>query len=298
LLSPECTQVNTSVRHKIEVGQLSAAQADLQTALRGGADERCQAIVNSNLAAIASLSGQRGEAEQYALRSLAILRRFWPPADTVHLRPLQILAGIWLDDGLIGKARGAWEKMKLVNIQSPAEAALVHGIGATILQAEGRFREAELEYNSAIHTQSGAGAERAAMRLALAQLYLSMNRTADAGNELNQADTILSQAKDAVPLDWIKLRHVRALYSFRAGNPEAAETDLREALASARNQPLLSPLVIAGLLTDYAKILRKTHKSKQASAAEKQAFALKQGSRSDWVVDMGEWKRPERVKGK
>jgi hypothetical protein len=83
--------------------------SELQTT-RSGAE--CAGLVLNNLAALMLSSGRLAEAEMFAERSVNILEKSYSPKNAVLLRPLQILSAARFEQGKMGKAREAFQKMQ------------------------------------------------------------------------------------------------------------------------------------------------------------------------------------------
>ncbi len=79
------------------------------------------------------------------------------PEDPVLLRSLQILATARFQQGKTAKAREAFQRMQMVQTRRPQDAALVHGVAAALLEAEGRRSEAESEYLAALRAWIDSG---------------------------------------------------------------------------------------------------------------------------------------------
>ena len=92
------------------------------------------------------------------------------------LRPLQLLANARLQQGKIGKAREAADRLRSVRLERPQDAARVHSVLAGVFHAESKRREAETEYLLAIHAWEESGlvgtVEAGSLFSALATLYI------------------------------------------------------------------------------------------------------------------------------
>ena len=80
---------------------------------------------------------------------------------------------------------------------------------AALLHAEGRYKESEVEYPKALGAWEEAGlgetTDVAAVLGGLAVLYITDGRYRKAGRTLDRTLTIVTSAKNAVPMDRIKL---------------------------------------------------------------------------------------------
>ena len=89
-------------------------------------------------------------------------------------------------------------------------------------------------------------------------------------------------------MDRIKLLTVSAALHARQGEWREAEQDLSDAVSTADGEPQLTPAARAFLLANYAQVLRKNHRGREARLMEARAAALRGGGASDTVVDVSE----------
>jgi tetratricopeptide (TPR) repeat protein len=241
-----------------------------------------------------AVSGRLAEAERFAERSVTILEKSLPPGDPVLLSPLQILAAAQFEQGKTGMAREAFKRMQSIRSVRPQDRALLHGMAGVLLQAEGRHREAESDYLAAMSDWEEAGlgatADAGAVLNSLASLYMREQRLDEARKMLDRAFTIFTNDKGAVPMDRIKLLTVRGVLHAWMGEWQQAEQDLHDALSMADRELRVDPVALAALLTDYAQVLRKNHRRREARSIEARATALHRiGNRTaEAVVDVTE----------
>lgn len=170
---------------------------------------------------------------------------------------------------------------------------MVHGMSGVFLQDEGKYQEAETEYLAAAHGWEQAGraqmSDTGSVLTSLASVYTFQRRFEDARRTLDRAAAIFAQAKDSVPMDRIKLLSVRAGLHARQGEWQKAELDLRDAVDEADRESQVIPAAREFLLTNYARVLRKNHRRREARAIEARAAALgfPSGARGA-VVDVSE----------
>jgi tetratricopeptide (TPR) repeat protein len=180
--------------------------------------------------------------------------------------------------------------MESIRSTRPADRALVHGIGAVLLQAEGRLPEAESEYLLAVRAWEDAGksesADAGAIYNSLGTIYIGEQRLEDARRALDRALTIFTRAKDSVPMDRIKVLHVRGVLLALQGAWQESEQELREALAMADRQPWEDKVALRSLLVAYAHVLRRNHHGREARPIEARAAGIHQERSA--VVDVTE----------
>jgi tetratricopeptide (TPR) repeat protein len=290
-----CIQLNRTVLDQLAGGQLEDAETALSAALASPANdpkEPCDWLILHNLAVVLGRSGRLAEAETLAERSIGILEKSHPPDDPVFLRPLQVLVSARFELRKMSKAREAFQRMQSIRAEGPEDRALVHGLAAALLKAEGRNREAELEYlkTLAAWEESGRGetADSASVLSGLGELYIADRRFEDAGRTLDRALAMFAAAADTVPTDRIKTLNCRALLRARLGKWPEAEQDLRSAVAMADREARLDPAEMESLLGNYAYVLRKDRRGKEAQAVEARAAAIRAEAHTDAVVDVSD----------
>ena len=293
LVTPECVELNRTVLAQVANGQTAAAEAALATTLASGANRAqtaCGGLVLNNMAAVAAVYGWPAEAERLAERSVRTLEESYPPNDPALLRPLQIFAAARIEQGKPAKAREAYKRMQAIQIRRPEDAALVHGIAGPLLQVERRLAEAETEYIAALQSWTDAGrgetADAGAILNSLGSLYIEGNRLDDARRALDRALAIFSYAIDAVPMDRIKVLHLRGVLRARQGEWREAEQDFCDALSLADREPKFDSSALRSLLSGYAIVLRKNHRGKDARAVEARIAALGRNHAVEDVVDV------------
>jgi tetratricopeptide (TPR) repeat protein len=165
-------------------------------------------------------------------------------------------------------------------------------MAAAQLHAEGKLTEAEPEYLAALGALKEAGrgndANAGAVLTGLGALYIEERRLDAARRALDRAFVIFAHAKDAVPMDHIKLLNVRAVLHVRQKEWLEAERDLSDAVSMAEGESQEDSAAFASLLTNYASVLRKNHHRREARTIEKRAAVLNGKRPRDEVVDVSE----------
>jgi len=301
-LDDVCIDFNRTALNYVAVGRLKDAESTLSAALAdptSGFGQWCDWLTLHNLATVMGLSGRLVEAEVLEKRSLKILEKGYPPDDPVLLRPLESLVQIQFQQREIGKARETFRRLQSISIERPADRAVVQGMGASLLYTEGRYHEAEAEYLKALDAwvESGRGEtpDVAAVLGGLAALYVSDGRYREAGRTLDRAIAIVTSAKDAVPTDWIRLFSTRAELHVRQSEWREAKADLGVAMSAADRETRLDPAFLKSLLANYAYVLRKNHRRREARSIEARAAALQTRKLTDGVVDIIELRAKPRT---
>jgi tetratricopeptide (TPR) repeat protein len=293
--SAVCTELNQTVTTQIRDGRRQDAESALSAYLASGVSrfsQTCAGLILNNMAAVMAGSGRPAESEALAERSLNILEKSYPPDDPVLLRPLQNLTAARFEQQKIARAREAFKRMCRVRTQGPEDRALVAGMAGSMLKAEGRIKEAESEYLSALRGWDESGrshsAETTAVLNMLGSLYIEERRFEEARRTLDRALAILDTAGDAAPKDRIVLLNIRAVMHARQGEWREAEENLRDAVSAADREMGLDPVSLADTLANYAWVLRKNHKGHEARSVEARAATLQTNEARSSVVDVSE----------
>jgi len=290
-----CIDLNQTALNYAAVGRLQDAESTLSLALadpKSGSERQCGWITLHNLATVMALSGRLEEAEAFETRSLKSLDKRYPPNDPVLAGPLESLAQIQLEQREIAKARKTFDRLQSIPTAQPKDRATVHGLAAALLYTEGRYREGEAEYLEALNAWEEAGRGKttdvAAVLDGLAALYVIEGRYREAGRTLDRASAILTTATDAVATDWIKLLSTRAELHVRQREWRQAEADLGAAISAADGVTRPGPAVLKSLLGNYAYVLRKNHRGREARPIEARAAAINARNWTTGVVDISE----------
>ena len=288
-----CVDLNQTAMNYLAIGRLKDAESTLSAVLAdraNGSDQSCAWLTLHNMAIVMALSGRLAEAEVFEKRSINILEKAYLPDDPILFRPLQSLAQIQYEQQEIAKARETFQRLQSIPTERPSDRAVVHGLAAALLYNEGRYHEAEAEYRRALGAweESGATTDVAPVLDGLAAVYVADRRYREAGQALDRAIAILTSAKDAVATDWIKLFSSRAELYVRQGKWREAEADLAAAVSAADRDTRLDPALLKSLLVNYAHVLRKNHRGREARTIEARAAALHTGESSNGIVDISE----------
>jgi tetratricopeptide (TPR) repeat protein len=282
-----CKQLNDEILADVAEAKLAHAESAALTI----DDRMCAGVIFNNIATVMNREGRWAEAEKFAQRSVQVLETVLAPDDPILLPPYHLLSANRLNQNKIAKSREAFRRILQIRVETPKDRLLVHGVGAPLLRAEGKLRDAESEYLLALEAAREAGLSEApdgAIVLSgLGSLYIEQNRFTDARGALEQANKILATRKDAHPVEYRELLLARAMLCTRQGCWRDAEQDLHECLDIARRNPPDADLM-ASILNWYASVLRKTHHGREAHTVEAQAAALRGHSESKAVVDVSE----------
>jgi tetratricopeptide (TPR) repeat protein len=276
------------------VANEGAAEAERKvlTAAANAPGPSCVGLILSDLASIAVISGRLDDAANLAEHAIQQLQQEHPADDPILLRPLHFIAYVRFEHGETAKAREIFRRMQSIRSERPEDQMLVHHLAATLLEIEGRYREAESEYVAALASLErvglGGSMDAGGIFIALGGLYIKEHRLDDARRSLDRAFSISNSAAAVGRLDRMKVRLVRGVLLARRREWAQAELDLREALAIADGEPRLDPDILWSLLVNYAQVLRKNHHSGEAHSIEMRAVALHRQAQANATVDVTE----------
>ena len=287
-----CRELHDSVMAQLQAGRLAEAESTISPALALGFDPDCVGVILTNIASVLAVSGQAEQAERFAEQAVRILEKSRTSEDRVLLPSLHILAATRIERGQIARAREAYRRLRAVRIEKPEDTALVRDLAGSLFQLEGKWQEAEVEYLAALRAWDAAGrsemADNASVLTALATLYVQERRLTAAAQTLDQVRLVLQRSKDAVLADHIKLLNVQASVLFLQNDFAKAEQVFRGAVGLADREPQFSPAYQAILLTDFARVLRKNHRNREARRIEARVAALRRENPMGSVIDVTE----------
>jgi len=289
-----CAQLVQTVATLMKAGRL----ADAEAAIAGPPAEPCAGWALRSTANILAASGRPAEAEVFAERALHVMEKTHPPDDPALFGPLQVLVSVRFEQGKVGRAREAFQRMQSIRTEGPVEKALMHSLMAAFLQNAGQRREAEAAYQKAL-TAFGEGgfgktADEGSVLCALGSLYVDERRYPEAEAILVRALATFSAAKDTVPVDIVKLLELRGVLYIRMGRWEQAGADLRTALSMLEGESCNDPVILKPLLVHYALVLRKTRRRQEATSLEARAASFRADGSAD-VVDVTELRRAAKL---
>jgi tetratricopeptide (TPR) repeat protein len=294
-LKPECVKSIQKAMTQVALGQLAEAGEGLSGALsriESSAGDSCAGLLLHNLATIASISGRFGDAERLAARSIVLLEKVYPADDRALWRPLMLRAGARLEQGKKSDARADLKRLREIRPEQPQDRALIHGTMGSLLQHVGEHREAESEYLAALKVwedgELSETVDAAAVLISFATLLIDERRLEEARRSVDRAAVILSQSKDAAPMDHSKLLMVRGALHARRLEWRDAEIDFRKALAIADSQPGVDAGYILVLLAGFAEVLNKNHHRQEGRRISARAAALRLASPLNTVVDVSD----------
>jgi tetratricopeptide (TPR) repeat protein len=281
VVPPECASLNSKARALDQAG----APREAETLLVGwinrlnasAGDRACLGLSLYNLAVALESQGKLAEAARIAARSLPELEAVMAPDDPMLRRPLQFLA-----QSAVGKgdSAAAWRFLSRLERIPPAgagDSAMVHGLTATLLSSTGKPGEAETEYLRAIADWERAGRLDSfglgAELVNLANLYGGAGRNGEAIALLERALPIVENPPFN-PVTRAKAIATIAVLQYRANNRAVSEQYFQRALSLTGALPPGPEQELARwIYTQYAGVLRKWNRKKEAKLLEEEAKA-------------------------
>ena len=291
-----CSELNQKIVDLVANGRLAESEAALSEALLGREEGHqkppCLWLILHNRANIFALSGRFAEAEVLTEQALSIMDGLFSTGDPARLRPLQLLWSVQSQQEKVARARQTFSKMQLLRLDSPRDQATLYGAAAAQLQVEGKIREAETQFLKAIDAWNRLGSGEtcyvATLLADLGKLQLFEGRYAEAGQSLHRALTIVQSARDAVPMDLINVFFLQAALYARQGKWQAAAEKQGAAMALADRETRSDPPRRKLMMANFAYILRKAHRAKEARSIEALAAAIQGPVSTMGVVDVTE----------
>ena len=290
-----CIDPNQAILDKLAIGQLAEAEAVASQALRSMESKHelsCLWLVLHNMAIVKSLSGRLAEAEVLEEQSLKILDKIYPLNDPVRLNSLDLLWAVQFRQEERGKARQTFRAMQLLRLERPQDQARIYRAAAAQLHANGQLKESEAEYHRALAAWIAAGCgnttDMSALLVELGTVQIDQDRFPEAGESLDRALSIAQTARAAVPMDLINVFRVRAILNARQGKWQAAAEDQSAAMSMSDRDVQLDPSEQKLMLDNFAYILRKAHRSKEARSIKARAKAIHTPASTSAVVDVSE----------
>jgi tetratricopeptide (TPR) repeat protein len=294
-------QLSAYLTHSDELsrqGKYAESEAILLTALREAqrtpGSATMSALISNNLGYLYHSLGRCDDARTFLLRAA----RLWRDAgDSLHLiRAGNNLISVYVECGDAAGAVRFWRAVMEPMLPSmgpdSTERAALLAEGGAVELASRQDRKAETLLSDAI-----AIFERI-KNVNTNDLALSLSNRATARAYLGRPDEALADATRAVtllehrdvdPLLIATIRNNVGLASYLTGHPAEADQSFKEALASLAQTPDCASTV--PLLRNYAVVLRKTGRGKEAKALEQRANAIARGnptSNHRYTVDASE----------
>jgi tetratricopeptide (TPR) repeat protein len=298
-IEASCELLRRDTMQYAESGRLTEARARLIEGVleleKTESGVECVGFVFNSVGDMLQSSGRLTAAESFAERSLSELETDHQPDDRILLQPLQILAAVYLRRGEVGRARDTLRRLQAVRTEWLGEAALVRGIKAALLHAEGRDVEAEQEYIAILASweKAGFGNSHVSYEVlnSLASLYTPHARFFEARDAFQRAQAILESQPDTTESDRMTiLNNLATLYYQRRDYPQAEEY-FRRAIALEGHLPQEERGALKTILFNYALLLRKTDRKHEAKVVERRAKAIvasDENSAKSSVVDATE----------
>ena len=252
----------------------------------------CLGIASGDLAVLLQRRGDVKGAERYARQSVDVLETGGPEYETALARPLQVLAGVYLDEKRFAKASEVLKRLEHLPASSPRDRAVQAGARAWIDANEGRWQDAEQHYHEAIAEWEAAGGGDTMSVVPelsnLALLYLNQRRLADAAPLLERAWHLADTSKEATNEQRVTLMTNLGVLYTKQRRWQAAGELLRRSLEMAEAGTGVGADARRRLYETYALVLRQTGQRREAKLLQARADALLPPDTSSMTVDAGE----------
>jgi tetratricopeptide (TPR) repeat protein len=247
-------------------------------------------IAASNAAVIAQQQGNAREAERLAAKSVAVLETLGPRNLSLR-RPLQVLAGIYIDQGQFDRAWKTLSRIEAIGPVTAVDTALLSGARGTLFEREGRIPEAEQQYKEAIvqWEKAGASLDLVPELENLALLHMKQKRNSEAEALFRRALSIVDASPQAT-----EHLHVSALTNLgiiliQQRDWNDAQIQLAQAMSLALNADI-RPDLRQRLYEAYAVVLRKAGQKREAGKLETKARGIVAPQTSPQIVSLRELK--------
>ncbi len=284
-------------------GDLSAAETVLEGALRqaqsNGRDELAVAMTLNGLASVYQDEGRYRDAEQSYRRSILTLEKNLGRDDKALASPLHNLADLYLETGRYKDAeplllRSLSIRMTALGANDPEVATTLNNLGS-LYRLQRRWQEAERPLKEALalfKKKLGPFDIRVAEVVSnLGRLYQDTHRYSEAMACFKEVLAIVDKAAASPAFVAKALNNQGALYAAM-GKPVEAEPYLKKALSV--EEQALGPdhPAVAGILSNYASVLRQTKRKSEAKHLENRARAILSKNapslRTGYTVDASE----------
>ena len=254
------------------------------------------AIALNNLGSVYSHLNDLSQAEQCYRRSAAAWRAARGDHDPNLIAPLTNLSSVYLARRQYAQAESAAaQALDLatgsVGPDHPVTAAILSSL-ANLRLGQGDFEgaAARAEQALAIMRRQPAGPEQATALDNLGAVYLAERRPEKASPLFAEALEVLANIRQPEHPAWIRALNEKGVLDMQSGDYEKAETEFARALEiAAKALPPAHPDT-AGVLRNYAQLLRRTRRKSAAKKLEAKAAVIEaQSTRSNglgYTVDV------------
>ena len=285
--------IQTAAAHGA-AGRASEAERELVgiIAEASGGNKLCLGIASADLAVLLQRQGDVKGAETYARQSIAALEQGGPDYEIALLRPLQVLAELYLSEQRFARAKEVLARLEHLPGSSPRDRAEQAGARALIDAAEGRWQDAERHYRASIAEweRSGEGDSMSVVPelTNLGLLYLNQRRLADAAPLLERARHIVDASREATDqMRLTALTNLGVLYVKQRQWGPAGEL-LQPALRIVDAGTRVDTMARRRFYETYAAVLRQSGQKREAKALQARAAALLPPDTSSMTVDAAE----------
>jgi tetratricopeptide (TPR) repeat protein len=272
----DCEAIINQVNANPPSGKVQEADLKLSRLVRLPEGEGpCLGIALNDLAVVRQRQGRLDEAERYASRSVRVLEKD-PLNRPVLVHPLIVLAQVSIARKQFRKARVAIAEAESIPKNRAPEYALLLGMEAQLLVAEHHPDDAAAKFRAAVVQWEKAGEGETSNVIPeltnLSELYISQGRFAEARVVIDRALPLAEH--DPNPTGLIHLLNNVAVIYYREHDWHDAELCFLRATELPVAGYYVDPPLLRDLYANYADLLRRTGRKREAKALEMQANAL------------------------
>ena len=296
-LSERCSKLREEILVSVNRNKLAESER-LMTGLVESKDVQaeplCLANILHELANIQLLTGKPANAASLEERALKIYDSLTAPDDPVRLLPAHILWSAYARQRMTTKMHTVVQIAERINARTKREQAIRFAILADQAFKDGDDTNALQLYRSAIASFEAAGLGNSVAMSAqlcnLSDVYLKLNRLAQADSLLQQAASIVAVAPGAIPFDIVRIYNEWGVTNAQLGRWEPARLHLAHAIDLMANEEF-DPAFQKAILCNYAYILKKLKLRSDAHQTAKRAARISTPEISNALIDMEDLKK-------
>ncbi len=272
--------------HWRRAGSIAEAERAYGRALKEArlekAEDPAMAIVVHNTGFFYHQLGRLADAERYYGQSFRWFAAHQPEYSSSVVRVVMNLAVIYSETGRWDKAEKHLRPWLQAEVASPGDGARMRGVYASVLARLGRYAEAAplmAEARELLAKEAPSDLQQESFALAIsnqAALFLATGEVAKSLANYREALAVLEKLPNGYPTTKVKTLHEAAAAFAEAGEPETAAKYYRRALDLGGARLGQEHPLLAGVLRDYASLLRRTGHGAEAKKLEKRSDVIRE----------------------
>lgn len=264
----------------------------LKEARLEAAEDPALAIVVHNTGFFYHQRGRWADAERYYGQSFRWFAAHQPQYSSSVVRVVTNLAVIYSETGRWDKAEKHLRPWLQTEAASPGDGARMRGVYASVLARLGRYAEAAplmAEARELLAKEAPSDLQQESLALAIsnqAALFLATGEVAKSLTNYREALAMLEKLPNGYPITKVKTLHEAAAAFAEAGERETATKYYRRALELGGTRLGPEHPLLAGVLRDYASLLRRTGHGGEAKKFAKKADVIRDKHERANYVDL------------